>query len=126
MKTKSGAELVVKLAPFADSKALYQALCEEGLRVKLDAAAEIDKNFFKDVFCVAMSSPKIERALWPCMERSTYNGMKIVPDTFETASAREDFIDVCMLVTEENVRPFLKNLSALFSPILERVKSSLA
>lgn len=112
-------------APFAESKALYQEICKELVKVKIKEK-EDHLNLIKDIICVGLSSPDIEAKLTPCMGRVLYNGQKITADTFEGTKGREDYLDVCYEVIQENIRPFMKNLYAQFSPLLESVKSSLA
>lgn len=119
----SGAKLHITLSPFKDAKALYQALLEEARTLKLDAEAEADFNFFKDVFCTAFSSKRVETALEKCFERCTYNDKRITADTFEPAEAREDYMQVCLEVAQHNVHPFTKSLSAQFSHILALLSS---
>jgi hypothetical protein len=122
----SGAKLVITVSPFAVSRALYQALLEELKGLKLDPKAEIDVNLWKDLFCSALSSKKIEACLEECMKRATYNGRKIDSDTFEPVEARGDYFDVCFEVAKENVLPFAKSLYAQYADILAKVKSALA
>lgn len=114
----SGAELEITLAPFADSKALYQAMLEEAKTLKIDDTAEVDANLYKDLFCTGLSSKKIEAALTVCMKRATYNGMKITDDVFEPVEARDDYLIVCMEVARENITPFTKSLFAQYGDIL--------
>ncbi len=111
VKLASGSELTLRLAPFADSKALYQCVLAEINRIGIRTKDEV-ADLIKQIFCTAFSSPLIENAFWKCAERSLYNGHKIVPDSFEPKEAREDFVPICMEVGIENVAPFLKNLSA--------------
>lgn len=118
MKLPSGAELKVTLSEFMVSKALYQAIAEEAKSLKLDPKAEVDVNLYKDLFCSALSSKRIEECLWECMKRATYNGVKITPDVFEPEDARDDYIVVCMEVARINVLPFMKSLYAQFSTVL--------
>lgn len=125
IKLPSGAELEISLAPFADSKALFQAITEEAKNLKLDPKEEIGVNMIKDLFCVGFSSKKIEEALWKCMQRATYNKLRIDADTFEKVEAREDYLTVCFEVAKENISPFTKALTRQFSPLLENLKSSL-
>lgn len=115
MKLPSGAELRITLAPFSDSKALYQALLEEVKTLKWEASTEIDTNFIKDVVCVGLASKKFEAALWKCMERALYNNLKITEQTFEPVEARQDYIEACFEVAKENITPFLKTLMPLLS-----------
>lgn len=114
MGLPSGAKLKIQPAPFAESKALFQAILEEMASLKLDMEAEIDGNFLKDLFCVGLSSKKIDAALAPCVRRCLYNGQKITDDLFEDEKARGDYIDVIYEVAKENVLPFTKSLYAQY------------
>ncbi len=122
----SGAELNITLGSFLESKALYQAILDEAKNLKLDPKEEIGVNMMKDLFCAGFSSKKIEDALWVCMKRCAYKGMRIDADTFESVEAREDYFSVCIEVAKENVLPFTKALTRQYSQILENLKSSLA
>lgn len=109
----SGNVLQVDAAPFKDARRLYQAIGGEFLRVDL-----LDKddwtNTVKNVLCAGASSLAIEKALEPCLKRCVYNGNKITEETFEPVEAREDYFDICVEVTKENVSPFTKSLFAQF------------
>lgn len=122
----SGAKLDISVSPFADSRALYQSILEEGKALKLDPEADVDVNFFKDLFCSAMASKKIEAALNKCFERVTYKGLRVDNDTWEPVENREDYFDACFAVAKENITPFTKNLSAKYSLILEMLKKAQA
>lgn len=119
MKLPSGAELRITLAPFSDSKALYQAFLEEIKGLKVESSTEIDTNFIKDIFCVGLASKKLEVALWKCMERALYNNLKITEATFEPVEARQDYMLVCFEVAKENIAPFTKTLMPLFNQAKE-------
>lgn len=120
----SGAKLKITLAPFADAKALYQAMLEEAKSLQLDPEADIGHpNLIKDLFCTALSSKKIEACLVKCMERATYNDLKINNDTFEPESARDDYFTVCFEIAKENVAPFTKSLYARYSHLLGVLKN---
>lgn len=119
----SKAVLKIQLAPFADSRALYQALLEEAKGLKLDMSAEVDGNFYKDIFCVGFSSKKIEACIWKCMERCLYNDLKMTLDTFEAVEARGDYMQVLFEVTKENVSPFTKDLYAQFKTVSSMVQN---
>ena len=126
MKTVSlptGAKLVITPSPFADARALFQVALRELKGLKLDPKAEVDVNFFKDIFCAGFSSKEFESALQKCFERCTYNGLKITDETFEKVEAREDYFVVCLEVAKETLLPFTKSLSAQYAPILELLKT---
>ncbi len=119
----SGAKLDVKLAPFADSKFLLNALLEEVKGVSIAAETQIDVNLFKDLFCAGFSSPKVDAALKTCMARCLYNGRKIDADTFEAEDARQDYMLACFEIAQANIAPFTKGLYAKYSTLLETLKS---
>lgn len=124
IKLPSGAELAITMAPFADSKALYQACLEELKHLKMDGRQEIDYNFLKDVFCSGLSSKKIEDAVFKCASRCLYGSLKITEDIFEEEKTREDYFDILYEVTKANIMPFTKNLYAKFSLVRESLASS--
>lgn len=120
-KLPSGAVLKITLAPFAEAKALYQACLEEVKGLRVDPKEEMDVNLFKDLFCVGLSSKKIEAALAPCLKRALYNDLKIDDATFEPVEARQDYIVACFEIAKENIAPFAKSLYAEFSPLLAKI-----
>lgn len=122
----SGAKLRVTVSPFAISRALYQAILEESKGLKLDPKAEVDANLFKDLFCVGLSSKKIEACLEACLEKCLYNDKRITADTFEPVEARDDYIQVCFEVAKENIQPFTKSLYAKYAHILGKLENPLA
>ncbi len=126
---KSGAILKITLSPFAESKALYQALLEEFKTLNVGGERQL-VQLFKDLVCTGFSSKKVEQCLEICLKRCTYNnfpgveiGSKIDKDTFEPEANRQDYIPVCIEVVKENVMPFLKGLFAeyrQFSAIVDK------
>lgn len=105
----SGAVLGLNLAPFADAKALAQALLVEAKAVTF--GEDVDHlGLWKDIVCTALSSKEIEKHVHKCMARCTYEGSKITNDTWESASARGDYVPAVYRVIEENVSPFLNGL----------------
>lgn len=120
----SGAKLRIQVSPFSIAKNLYQAILEEAKSLKLDPNAEIDVNLWKDMFCSALSSKKIESALEECLVRCLYNGQKISQETWEPVKTRDDYLTACFEVAAENVRPFMKSLYAKYSGILGKLKNS--
>lgn len=121
----SGKTLKITLAPFADAKALYQACLEEIRTLRLDPAAEIDVNLFKDLFCLGFSSKKVDACLTACLKRVLYDNRRITDETFEDVSAREDYPFVLLEVAQANLRPFVRHLSSRYSTLLQSLKSGL-
>jgi hypothetical protein len=122
----SGAVLKITVSSFAVSKNLFQAISEEAKGLKIDASTEIDVNLIKDLFCAGISSKRIEQCVWECMKKATYNGLNISEETFEPEEARQDYLQVLVEVTKENVLPFTKSLFAQFGDILKKVNPAQA
>lgn len=118
IKLPSGRELRITMSPFAVGRDLYQAALEEIKGVTLDMDAEIDGNFFKDLFCVGASSKKIEKCLWKCLEKAVIDGEKITEDSFESEEHRGDYFDVMYEVGRVNIFPFTKSLYVKYGHLL--------
>lgn len=118
VQLKSGATLKLNLSPFAISKTLYQSILREARGISITNETDM-ASLYKDLFCIGMASPEVEKNLWECFKRCTYdNGssgdLKITEDTFEPAEAREDYTQVCIEVAKANLLPFVKSLYAEF------------
>lgn len=113
----SGAKLTIQPAPFAEAKALYQAVLDEIKHIDFSTQDEMSK-LLKDLLCYGFSSKKIEAALYKCMDRVLYNGLKITDETFEPVDARGDYLVVIFEVAKENVEPFMKSLYAQYGQVL--------
>lgn len=122
---KSGKEVELGRAPFKEARALFSAFAEEMRGLKFDPGAEMDIDFIKNLLCTGVYSKKVDDALWPCMIKSNYMGVKIVQGTFDQEGAVEDFLEISYLVAWENVSPFLKNLYAQYESVLKEVKAKL-
>ena len=118
----SGAKLVIQLAPWAESKALWQAMAAELRDVQMSSDMEITA-WLKDVMCAVIASASVEAALEKCLRRCRYNDMRIDKDTFEPADRRSDYMKVCVEVAKDNVGPFMKNLFADFKQAMSIIGS---
>lgn len=123
VKCPSGAELKIHVAPFVDSKNLYQALLRELRDIKVDPSLALG-TLYKELFCIGFSSLAIEACLWKCFERCIYNGLKVDKDTFESLEARDDYMVVCMEVAKDNVAPFGKSLYAEYVRMLAMIEKN--
>lgn len=118
----SGAVLKVGLAPFADSKALFQAVMFELKGVQIVSKSEV-ASLMKDLLMTGLSSNYIDAAVAKCMEKCLYNDMKIDKDTFEPEAARGDYLFVIEKVATENLAPFLSPLFAKFKELSQMIES---
>lgn len=120
----SGATLRIQPARFSDARALLTAITAEFRRFEFSSDTDV-AAVFKELACIAFSSPAVTQALWKCMEGCFYVAagtdvpVKIAESVFEAVERREDFVKVCTEVAKENVGPFMKSLSAWFSKAQE-------
>lgn len=120
---ESGAKLDLGMAPFATGMKLFKTVANElklvnfelGLEdMNLRRLADKDINTFKNAILQLAGSDALEAALFACMERCLYNGVKIDRKTFEPEDARADYLPVAWEVMKYNLAPFFKNLSLSF------------
>ncbi len=127
IKLPSGATLKIHPAPFSVAKALCQAILKESKGISVHSKTDL-MSIYKEMFCIGFSSESIEKCLWDCFKRCTYNhgagDLKIDDQTFEPLNAREDYMTVCMEVAKENITPFTKSLMQEFSRILSTIEST--
>lgn len=118
----SGATLEITLAPFSDANDLRRIVASELKNVKISSELELtEPNFIKELFCTGMASKEIEASIWNLLKRCTYNGLKIIEDTFEPIEARGDYLSICSHVAIENLRPFANGLLSQFKDIFKNL-----
>jgi len=120
----SGATLSIGEVSFAEAKNLYQAILKEAKLIEYKGAQELPE-LFKQVLCVGFSSAAIETALWGCLPRCLYNGLKIDQKTFEPVAARSDYLVICVEVMQDVCGPFMKSLFAELQRLSQTVETFL-
>lgn len=129
VKLPSGAVLKITLSPFKEAKALYQAILKEAKSVGVSKDMDV-VALYKELFCVGFSSEEVEKHMWVCFQRCTYNSgkgdLRIDESTFEPLEARADYMQVCIEVMKENVLPFVKSLYAEYQRIIATSENSQA
>lgn len=144
----SGAKLTVSIAPFQDSLDLNKAILEsikglnlsgEFLKSNLKSfnLSEIDLSDFKDLINELINkilsistSEKVEKCIFKCAERATYENVRVTKDLFDDVKlgqkARADYYEICLKIIEVNCSPFFaKTFSGLkqrFTTITENLK----
>ena len=105
----SGAILEVSMSPFEVSHGLLKAVMKEVESIKI-GGEENPINSIKNFAAKVIYSDSIQAALWTCMERATYNNVKISKDLFEDERIREDYLVIVKEVMVYNLSPFMKSL----------------
>lgn len=121
----SGAKLEITPLPYLKAWGVSQVLAKEVEKIGLDMKEfksidfknllAVDALSFKNPLCALLASESILEAAKTCMERCTYNGLRIDEDTFERIEARQDFLPVVFSVLKENISPFFANLFSFFT-----------
>ena len=126
-KTESGADVKINMADFITSMKLKKAIQKALLVNKIDIASldfsELKSGAISSIFelvLTADSNEEVENAVFKCLARCTYNGMKIEVSTFEPMEAREDYYEVIIACLKENLSPFFKPLLSKLNALQER------
>jgi hypothetical protein len=132
--TESGIEVKINNADFISATRLRVAVLSalkdsdiELSKIDIESLLSIKKNMVAAVKSGALDalldlivsidcSKKVSDALYACLARSTYNKLKIVPDTFEPVEARGDYYIIVAACLKENVLPF-------FQPLLQQLNA---
>ncbi len=97
---------ILRSCPLAD-KALLQTA--KGVPLGADPM-QMDLTILKDVFIDAASSDTVERCLFKCMERVSYQDVKVTPALFDDVKlgeqSRGDLLEIYWKVIEVNCAPF--------------------
>ncbi len=115
----SGATLAIQIAPFAEAKALYQAVAAELKLLRL--SFESVEAMLLQTVAAAVASSSIDAALSRCLTRCTYKapadlaGLRIDENTFELVERRCDYMPALKEVLTDNLAPFVKGLFADFA-----------
>jgi hypothetical protein len=120
----SGAKLEITPLPYLKAWGVSQDVLKEVKKLNIDINTlktidfknlmAVDALSFAGPLCEILSNEKIVEAANICMERCTYNGLKIDSETFEKIEARQDFLPVVFSVLKENISPFFANLFSFF------------
>lgn len=130
LKLKSGRSLCMDMPDFEVASDLNDAFLAElkavnidlgNLAGMLDANADLSEllkdpkfiNTLKNAICQLLGSKSFRKILFACMSRSTLDGEKITPETFQ--QAREDYVPVAWEVTRLTLTPFIQSLLSLFT-----------
>lgn len=108
---KSGAAIVINMAPWLDAKRLKAAIEKEASAagIKLDDL-KADVSVLISTALSVDSSDAVDAALWPCLVRCTRNGEKITPSTFNSEEGRQDYYEIMFECLKVNFRPLFDSL----------------
>jgi hypothetical protein len=110
----NNADVKIHIASFQEAMALknsiQKAFAESGVKIKTEDNLE-------DILLLIMSldsNEQVNKEVFKCLARCTYNNQRIVMDIFEDEKTREDYYEIIFACLEVNLKPFIK---ALFSKL---------
>jgi hypothetical protein len=131
----SGSKLGLQIASFSDAGLLRRVLARELKTVRVEISPDLlpaivsgdrklilaafganDVNFLWSIFLQVLGSEELELAVFECMKScvlaraGTGPAVKILPETFRSEEAREDFLPCAWEVMKFNLRPFFSRL----------------
>ena len=134
----SGSILELSICSFAEGSRLMKAVAKEikNIQISLGIKGQMGDflklqvgddalNTIKNLVTGLLSSDEIEAALWPCLERGTYNGTHIKRDIFEDEKTRCDYIPILKEALVYNISPFLGGLQSLVKDLIPASISTL-
>ena len=68
--------------------------------------------------------PDVDRLIYKCMERATYDDQRITRETFELEARRGDFLPIASEIMSINLNPFVPGLSSASKDISQGTNSS--
>lgn len=131
IKTQNGVDLVIEPADFISAmklkNAVLKAVKESGVDVSKIDLEKINAASLQPIIEVVLSadtSEDVEKAIFKCLERCTYNGERIIRETFEPVEAREDYYEIVIACLKENLAPFFKNLISKLKSLTPKVSDN--
>ena len=129
--TANGVTVKINVADFITSMQLKKAVVEAVKDSDVDIAT-IDLENLKvgaidsilQIILTADCSNKVEEAIFKCLARCTYNGEKIIKDTFEPVAARENYYEIVIACLKENLTPFFAPLFLKLNALQEKMTPS--
>lgn len=126
--TDSGINVRIGVAPFELAGRLKNVVVKElktsGANFGIIAGGNIESitpecfDAMAQAILSIAGSVDVERALFPCLSKSTYDDAKITPETFDDLKAREEYFKIVSLCIKLNIFPFFKNLGSLYSTLM--------
>lgn len=117
----TGVKVVIAPCSFQDAFRLKSAIQKALLKSGISLEEALDKDITSLVLAID-SDEEIMKCMFDCLKKSTYDGVKITMDTFESEEARGDLYDIFFQCLKVNIYPFFKPLLSRFGIELKAPK----
>lgn len=109
---ESGARVIINECSLEQAFKLKSTIQKELLRQKIEIK-DVDFEDMGQVVNILMaldSSEEVFNCLFECLKKSSYNGIRIAKDTFDTPDKWGDLYEIFFYCLKVNISPFYKNL----------------
>lgn len=116
---ETGAKVNIGVCSFESAYKLKSVIEKELLKSNIDILA-LDFEDISSILNVLMildSSSEVFEAMFECLKKSSYNGIGIKKETFDTPEKWGDLYEVFFYCLKVNVFPFYKNLLSKFKKL---------
>ena len=114
-KLPSGAILDITVLDFEKAFAVFQVVSRQIGLLDFDAAKIDFQNFkatdlleFKKPLTQALSNSDFSKVGNQCLEKCTYNGLKVTAQTWNDLKARNDYLFAVFYALKENCYPYIE------------------
>ncbi len=120
IKTKLGAELIIRPADFADVMDLQSVLMNSVTKTgsNFDVADLEDVSNIMPLILNVAGNKDVHKAIFACLIRCTYNGSKINESLFDNFDVRADYYEIMIACVKFNCSIFFGELLSGLSSIL--------
>ncbi len=116
---ESGAKVNIAVCSFESAFKLKSVIEKELLKSNINLM-ELDFEDISKIINLLMvldSSSEVFEAMFECLKKSSYNGVGIKKETFDTPEKWGDLYEVFFYCLKVNVFPFYKNLLSKFKKL---------
>jgi hypothetical protein len=107
-KYENNAEVVINEADFEIQDRLHRAI--------LNSMVGSGKGV--DYLLKLFVDPEVDKLLWECLQRCTYNKEKITKETFNDSKAKPNYYPIKCACLHKNIAPFMTALSSLLASLM--------
>lgn len=123
---ESGAKVVINECSLEQAFKLKSTIQKELLKQKVEIK-DIDFESIEEVIKLLMaidSSQEVFDCLFECLKKSSYNGIGIKKDTFDTPDKWGDLYEIFFYCMKVNIYPFYKNLLSKYKRLGTEMQES--
>ena len=112
---ENGVKVVINPASLDDAFKLKSSIQKAFKDNNLDPQQEISSGNILPLIMAMDGSTEVFDGIFACLAKSTYGGVKITKEVFESEQSRSDLYEVFYYCLKVNIYPFFRSLSSLLN-----------